>query len=466
MHIQSDRAFVPAGSASTRYLSVTLSAPASAPPPPPGSFGAASPDAAGVGQQGRPGVDVSLVLDRSGSMAGRKIDLARQAVAYAIRLLNGNDQLNVVAYDHEVTVVQERMPATLAARKQALSALGRIDARGSTNLAEGWFTGARALGAALPHVGEPGPGDLPLVFDAAPVGGHAPGLEAGGPDRVRRVLLLTDGLANQGLVDPAALREAAIRLRGQGINTSTFGLGADFDEELLSGLATAGGGHFYFIEHPQQIADFLASELGEVLDVVARDVVFEVTAGAGVRVAVLNPLPLEQDGPMTRVRLGDFVADQEVTLLLAVHIDAQAAGATAAVQCRVRDREAVMFAQPMQVDWTAVSVEQDRQQPVNREVVLEVARMIAEAARVRALAANRHGGYGEAKEALRGAAQQIEQLAVDDDAVKAVVEVLLAEEVHFMARMAPAEMKARHFASYAISHSREPGGVAKKRRKS
>ena len=145
-------------------------------------------------------------------------------------LLGPDDQLNVVVYDHEVDTVLERMPATSAAKKQALAALGRIDARGQTDLAEGWSTGARALGRANPD------------------------------DRVRRVLLLTDGLANRGLTDAASLREAAARLRAEGIGTSTFGVGNDFDEELLTSIAADGGGHFYFIEQPAQIPDFFASE--------------------------------------------------------------------------------------------------------------------------------------------------------------------------------------------------------------
>jgi Ca-activated chloride channel family protein len=432
MHIQTDRAFLPAGVSATRYLSVTLSAPASARPQ-------EGPVAA------RPGVDVSLVLDRSGSMAGRKIELARRAVAHAVRLLKPSDRLGVVAYDHEVDTVLACQPATAAARAQALDALARLEARGSTNLAEGWFTGARALG------GHPG-----VEATAGPAGSPS--------DRVRRVLLLTDGLANQGVTDPGELRDAAVRLREQGVTTSTFGLGADFDEELLAGLATAGGGHFYFIEQPAQIADFLASELGEVLEVVARDVVFEVAAGAGTRVAVLNPLPVEQEGPVTRVGLGDFVAEQEVTVLLAVHVEPQVEGAGASVLCRVRDREGVLVPAPMQVDWRVVSPGQDRQQPVNREVVLEVARMLAEAARGQALVANRRGGFDSAGQALREAANQIEALAADDEAVRAIARVLLDEEDCFTARMSAAEMKARHFAAYSLSHSREPGGRARKRR--
>jgi len=431
MHIQSDRALIPSGSSSTRFLSVSLSAPA-----------APAPDPAGPARVARPGVNVSLVLDRSGSMGGRKIALAREAVAHAIRLLHEDDRLGVVVYDHAVDTLLECVPATKAAKAQALQALAAIDARGSTDLAEGWFTGARALG-----------GPATATAGAGPAAA----------DRLSRVLLLTDGLANQGLTDHDELRKAAARLRADGIQTSTFGLGADFDEELLSSIASQGGGHFYFIEQPQQIPDLLASELGEVLEVVARDVVFEVRAGTGVSVAVLNPLPMEQDGNVTRVRLGDFVSEQEVTLLLAVACEPRPEGERAWVDCRVGDREAVLHPEPMRVEWTAVPAEQERAQPVNRDVVLAVARMLAEGARAQALAANRRGMFAEAGLALHGAASQIDRLGGDDSGVQAVARLLLDEEMVFGQRMDAMAMKTRHFASYQAAYSREAGKARRRR---
>jgi hypothetical protein len=420
MHIQTDRAFVPAGSVATRYLSVTLSAP---PRPAPSTEGPV-----------RPAVDVSLVLDRSGSMGGRKMELARQAVAHAIRLLHADDQLNVVVFDDQIDTILERMSSTPAAKSQALTALARVDARGATNLSDGWFTGARALTGANPD------------------------------GRVRRVLLLTDGQANRGIVEPDELAAAAARFRAEGIGTSTFGLGDDFDEELLTRLAAEGGGHSYFIEQAVQIPDFFASELGEVLDVVASHVSFEVVAGPGVRVTVLNPLQAEQDGGITRVRLGDFVTEQEVTLLLAVEVAGRAIEGVASLQCRVSDRDGVLPALPMQVDWTAVDEEQDRKQPVNRDVLIEVARMLAEGARMQALSANRRGGFDDAGRALRLAAERIEQLGIEDEGVQAVAELLLKEEGAFTRQMAAKDLKARHYAAYAVSHSREPGGRARKKR--
>ena len=423
MHIQSDRAFIPSGTQATRFLSVTLSAPA-----------APARGAPGPARAARPGANVSLVLDRSGSMGGRKIELARQAVVHAIRLLNDGDRLGLVVYDHTVETLLECMPATKQAKTQALGALAAIDARGSTNLAEGWFTGARSLGGAV------------------------------APDRVSRVLLLTDGLANQGITDPDELKKAAARLRAEGVQTSTFGLGADFDEELLSSIASQGGGHFYFIEQPQQIPDLLASELGEVLEVVARDVVFEVRGGAGTSVVVLNPLPVDQADGVVRVRLGDFVSEQEVTLLLAVSCEARAEGEAAWVDCRVRDRDAVLHPEPMRVEWTAAPVEQDRSQPVNRDVVLAVARMLAEGARAQALAANRKGMFKEAGVALHDAAAQIDRLGGDDSAVQALARLLLDEEGTFARHMDPMERKMRHFASYQLAYSREEGKARKKSR--
>jgi hypothetical protein len=94
---------------------------------------------------------------------------------------------------------------------------------------------------------------------------------------VNRCLLLTDGLANVGITDPAQLAHHAAELRARGVSTSTFGVGNDFDERLLQELADAGGGHFYYIADAPQIRDAITSEVGETLEVVARDVTLEIT---------------------------------------------------------------------------------------------------------------------------------------------------------------------------------------------
>ena len=90
---------------------------------------------------------------------------------------------------------------------------------------------------------------------------------------VNRCLLLTDGLANVGITDADELADAMpAELRARGVSTSTFGVGNDFDERLLQDLADAGGGHFYYIADAPQIRDAITSEVGETLEIVARDV--------------------------------------------------------------------------------------------------------------------------------------------------------------------------------------------------
>ncbi len=304
MHIQADRALIPALTPSVRYLTVSITAP--------GRNGPA---------KDRPAVNVGLVLDRSGSMNGRKIEMARQAVSQAIQLLNARDYLSLVVYDDHVDTLLESSCASGEAKKNALTSLARTEARGSTNLAGGWFEGSRQVAA--------------------------------GANSLKRVLLLTDGLANHGIVDHGELASAAKRFRAEGITTSTFGVGADFDEELLSRLATEGGGHFYFIESAKQIPDFLASEVGETLEIVARDVVLDLTCSTGVNATVLSGYPVETSPGRVRVKLGDLVADQEIRFVIAAAIAEQPVESIAFIDCRVTDREGVLFSEPMRMEWRA-----------------------------------------------------------------------------------------------------------------
>jgi hypothetical protein len=129
MHIQTDRALIPAGARATRYLHVAIAAP-SAPP---------------RTSHPRPAADVAFVLDRSGSMDGSKLTMARRAVAHALRLLTRGDRFALVVYDDAADVVQPTTAGTHEAVTLALRRLDEVVARGSTNLGEGWMRGADAL---------------------------------------------------------------------------------------------------------------------------------------------------------------------------------------------------------------------------------------------------------------------------------------------------------------------------------
>lgn len=420
MHLQSDRALIPANTPAVRYLHVLLSAPP-------------QPKAAAVA---RPPVDIALVLDRSGSMDGNKLSMARQAVTHAIRLLKPADHLGVVCYDEQITTVLDRTPATPEAKALATQRLKSIDARGSTDLHGGWLRGAELARAESP----------------------------GGA--LSKVLLLTDGLANHGVIEPAEMVATASRLRSEGTITSTFGIGADFDEELLSRIATEGGGHFYFIEKAKQIPDLFASELGDTLEVVARDVVFEVACDPGVEAMILNELPSEQAEGRLRAKCGDLVADQELMLIVAVAFKgAHPEGTHLGVQCRVADRDHVLFTEPVSVTWQSVPAVVDAAQAVNKDVRLAVATMLAEGARAAALVENRRNNFDAAKRILRQMVDDLRAMAPGDKGVLALIDQLHHDELEFGEMMSPLAMKERHFASYLVSHSRAEGGTARRKKR-
>ncbi len=433
MNIQTDRARIPSGSSSVRYLTIAITAPAR------------------KGRRARPAVHTALVLDRSGSMAGRKIHMARQAVEHAVRLLDDRDRLALVCYDTDIDVLLGATAATPEAKRLALARLRTIDARGGTDLCAGWLRAAEELRSGT---------------TAAPA---TPAESDDESASLCRVLLLSDGQANEGETNPDVLARHAVNLRAQGIATSTFGLGADFDEQLMSRLATEGGGQFYFIEEPAQIADVLASELGETLDVVARDARVVLAGEPGVTFSCFNHFPTETiHDPVTgrdevHVRLGDLVSGQEVEIAVSVGCPARPAGGQVAIGVRLADPDGVLFPQPLPIEWQAVDGAADAAQPVNPAVVVEVATLLAGRARAAALYENRRGAFKDAVALLQKAAAALRVLGAGIPEVDALASGLEGEYVEFNQPLLPLAMKARHFAAYSLARSRGPAGKARKR---
>ena len=373
--VHADRRLVRADQPDTRHILVRLTAPE-------------APRDTRKAKPARPGVNVCFVLDRSGSMAGTKLALARYAVERALTGLAPQDRFAIVTYDDRVEVVARSAKATDAAKHQALVALQSVDARGSTALHAGWAKGADAIKAHLD------------------------------PKAVNRVLLLTDGLANIGETDPQVLAAFAADLRASGVPTSTFGVGADFDEALLQGIADAGGGHFYFIERPEQIPDYMTGELGELLETVARTVAVSVKHAPGLVVAPLSPIAAKAVGlGQLDVLLGDLVAGQDVELVLSVEFPAATAeGAQTTLFFTVADRDGVLKADGCTVDFESASAAACKAEKPNAEVEKAVAKLKVAQARQESVRLNRAGQYDVASASLSQVAKYVSCLRRSGDA--------------------------------------------------
>jgi Ca-activated chloride channel family protein len=413
---RTDRRLVRAGVHSTRHVLVEVTAPTRP-----------------VADERTP-LNVAFILDRSGSMGGQKIALARQAVERAISALDERDRFSVVVYDDAIDVVVESTTASGEAKRNALRRVAHVDARGSTNLADGWLRGAEQVAL---HQSD---------------------------DAINRCLLLTDGLANVGETDPETLARHAAELRARGVVTSTFGVGADFDERLLGALADAGGGHFYFIERAVQIPDFITSELGELLAVVAREATLDVQLAPGFRLEPLSTLATEQREGGCRLALGDLVSGQEVEVVLSLEFPRGELGLTVSVFFTLDDREGALRGEGgCSVTWTYADHAANNAQPRDRDVDRAVARLYAARAEDEALRLNAAGRFDDARRALAGVAERIRGYADRDEELNELAARLGADQAAYAAPMAPLEMKARYFASANTAHSRDASGRARRR---
>ncbi len=201
-------------------------------------------------------LNLALVLDRSGSMSGKPLEQAKRCATYIIEQLDGRDTASVIVYDSEVDVL---IPSTAVADKAMFrDAIDGVRSGGSTALFDGWHEGARQVLAA----------------------------ERG--DSLGRVLLLSDGCANQGLTAVGAITRHVTEMLESGVSTSTYGLGHRFNEELMVEMARAGGGQSYYGESAEDLLDPFQEEFSLMSALCARDLRLMLSAPAGVQFELLN----------------------------------------------------------------------------------------------------------------------------------------------------------------------------------
>ncbi len=146
-------------------------------------------------------------------------------------------------------------------------------------------------------------------------------------NRVNRVILLSDGLANVGPSSPAELGQLGRKLGGEGMSVTTIGLGLGYNEDLMVRLAGASDGNHVFAETPYELAEVFRNEFGELTSVVAGNVIIIIHCHNGVRPLRALGREVEIKGNKVKARLNQLYSKQEKYLLLELETPAGGDGA-------------------------------------------------------------------------------------------------------------------------------------------
>ncbi|MEM6884564.1 MAG: VWA domain-containing protein [Verrucomicrobiota bacterium] len=230
-------------------------------------------------------LNLAVVLDRSSSMSGAKIEQARQAAMLLVDQLEAKDTFSLVVYNNEVKVL---IPAQPVNNKEWIRRkIQSIQSGGSTALYGGVEAGSRQLRDYLDQ------------------------------ERINRVILLSDGKANVGPKTPHELARLGQRLQQDGISVTTVGLGDDYNEDVMVSLAEASAANYYYVQDIETLPSIFEEELGYLQSVVARNIKIIIQLPEGV-----SPVEIEGYPDVTfrenraELMLSEYYASQQRNILV------------------------------------------------------------------------------------------------------------------------------------------------------
>jgi Ca-activated chloride channel family protein len=236
------------------------------------------------------GIDLVVVLDRSGSMQGEKIDYARRALLDLIAGLTERDRLALFSYSDFVQAHGGLMAVNESNRRTLQTAVQSIHAGGATNLGGGLQAGIELIAS------------------------------AGRPGHPGRVILISDGLANRGVTDPEALARMAAGAAGKEFAVTTIGVGADFNEFLMTRIADHGAGSYYYLDNPAAFAETFQREFLTAASTAAAGIRLSLTLPPGVRIVEASGYPVAVSGETALLHPGSLRFGQTRRLFLTLEV--------------------------------------------------------------------------------------------------------------------------------------------------
>ncbi len=399
-----DRDLIPQGIASQRILEIRVQAPASAT------------------QNERPRLNLALVLDRSGSMSGDKLNYVKQAAKHVLNLLQEQDSVALVAYDDEINLLSPSIKVTSTNRREIIRRISQLEPGGSTNLSGGWLAGCQEAASTAQD------------------------------GTINRTLLLTDGLANAGIIDLEELAQHAKELSRRGISTSTFGVGEGFNEHLLEAMSNQGGGNFYYIDTPKAIPDLFLREFKELAAVTASDVEISLDFPSIWYLKVPGGWRTQFSEGNLRIFLGNLVSGQtqEIYIKLAIPLTSNLSELVLNATVSGKAENGTQFENQVQVVIRYAEQAKVEATPQKRELVERFALVFLAEIATDALKMERHGENNKASQLLIQTIEEYRKFMSPDEVVK-----FLNMAERMKRGMEEHDRKQSHYNSYNQKRGRE-----------
>lgn len=359
-------------------------------------------------------LNLALVIDASGSMSGGKLEAAKAAAIGLAERLTERERLTVVSFASDVRVHLDAVAVTAANLAVIRREIGLLGPRGMTDLSGGWFAGVEC----------------------------AAGVAEAEPALTPRVIILSDGHANEGITDPAELCEHAGELRLRGVLTSCLGIGDGYDEQLLRGIAENGGGRLHDAELTSEISAVLLGELDDIFGTVVEDASIALTIPPGFDIEALGIGAVRRQGDRLVVNLGPVQHGVPRVLVLKVVCPPLRAGSmidfTLQASGRLIDNGAAIETAPVVARLTAAEGSANSRQPRDRALAEVVARQWSASIVATAARLNRDRAFGEAEAWIEGQLRHFRRYVAGLESGHAMI-----GEIELLARRVGRELSSR-----------------------
>ena len=238
-------------------------------------------------------LNLSLVIDRSGSMSGQKIIDARKSAIQMLNKMRDGDTISVVSYSGKSSINVEPTILNEITRSKIEAIIHTISDGGGTNLSEGMINGINCVS------------------------------KNKDTNQVNRVLLISDGNANKGITEPAQLNKIAREALQKGIIITTLGLGVDYNEDIMTSIADSAGGNYFFIEESEKITETLNQEIAQMVATIGKDLQLKTIIPSNLSLDKVYGWIIEKNDSDIKVPLGEIFSGQTRAILCRIKLPAQ-----------------------------------------------------------------------------------------------------------------------------------------------